>query len=150
MIQNKTREIATNIGNHSFSASSGCLEQLRKRHCISFKSISGEVSSVNLEDVSTFLTKLSTIMPKYLLKDIYNIDETGLFFRALPSKPMNLKNEKCVGGKMSKERLTILHCVNMAGDKEKLLVIGKAAKPRPFRNITINSLSVIWKSNRKA
>lgn len=150
LIQNKAKEIAAEIGAPNFSASSGWLEKFRKRHCISFKSISGEAASVNMADVSTFLDKVSSIVAKYSPKDIYNIDETGLFFRALPSKTMHLKKEKCIGGKLSKERVTILHCVNMAGEKEKLLVIGKAAKPRAFKNISINELPVTWKSNHKA
>ena len=33
------------------------------------------------------------------LKDIYNADEFGLFYQALPTKTMELKGEKCTGGK---------------------------------------------------
>ena len=60
-------------------------------------------------------------------EDVYNADESGLFFRALPNRTLALNSEKCAGSKLSKERLTILFCVNMLGEKEKLLVIGKAA-----------------------
>ena len=68
----------------------------------------------------------------------------------LPDKTFALKGETCTGGKMAKDRLTILHCVNMAGEKERLFVIGKAAKPRAFRNINLNNLPVTWRSNKKA
>ncbi|XP_066253836.1 tigger transposable element-derived protein 6-like [Euwallacea similis] len=37
---------------------------------------------------------------------MYNADETDLFLRALPDK--TYKSEKCSGGKLSKERLSIL------------------------------------------
>ena len=50
---------------------------------------------------------------------------------------MALKSEKCFGGKLSKKKLTILFCVNMRGEKEKLLVIEKAARPRAFKNMKI-------------
>ena len=63
---------------------------------------------------------------------------------------MALKSEKCFGGKLSKERLTILFCVNMIGEKEKLLVIGKAARPRAFKNMKISDLPAYWKHNKKA
>jgi hypothetical protein len=36
------------------------------------------------------------------------------------------------------------------GRNGKPLVIGKAAKPRCVKNLKINNLSVIWRSNKKA
>jgi hypothetical protein len=51
---------------------------------------------------------------------------------------------------MSKERLTVLLCGNMVGEMEKPLVIGKAANPRCFKSLKINSLPVIWRNNKKA
>lgn len=61
---------------------------------------------------------------------IYNADETGLFVRTLPVKTLVLKFVKFIGGELSKERFTVLYCVNLAGKKQPLLVIGKAARPR--------------------
>ena len=86
----------------------------------------------------------------YQCEDVYNADESGLFFRALPDKTLALKSEKCSGGKLSKERLTVLFCASMTGQKEKLLVIGKSARPRALKNVSIKDLPVIWKSNKKA
>ena len=68
--------------------------------------------------LAAIMVKLPSLINGYLPRDIYNADETGLYFKALPNKTMTLKNEKCTGGKLSRERITILHCVNMAGDKE--------------------------------
>jgi hypothetical protein len=36
----------------------------------------------------------------------------------------------------------------MVEEMEKPLVIGKAAKPRSFKDLKINNLSVIWRSNK--
>jgi hypothetical protein len=66
-----------------------------------------------------------------------------IVFRALPTKSLAVKGEKCTGGKMSKERLVLL-CGNMAGEMEKLLMTAKAAKPRCFKNLKMNHLPVIW------
>jgi hypothetical protein len=41
-------------------------------------------------------------------------------------------------------RIDVLLCGNMVGEMEKPLVIGKAAKPRCFKNRTINNLPLIW------
>jgi hypothetical protein len=49
---------------------------------------------------------LELISPHEPKTVIYNADETGLFFRTLPTKSLTVKGEKCTGGKMSKERLT--------------------------------------------
>ncbi|GBN04905.1 hypothetical protein AVEN_221375-1 [Araneus ventricosus] len=48
------------------------------------------------------------------------MDETALFFRALPNKSMIQKSEEARGGKIPKERLTISFCVSAAGEKEAL------------------------------
>lgn len=150
LIRTKAKEIAGSLGNQSFNASSGWLAKFRARHNITFKAISGEAASVNYDDVASFLEKLPSLIRGYSPSNIYNADETGLFFRALPNKTLTLKNEKCIGGKLPKERVTILHCANMNGDKEKLLVIGKANKPRAFKHINPHELPVTWKSNKKA
>jgi hypothetical protein len=109
-----------------------------------------DVSHVNPGDVESFISKIPSLLRGYIPRDIYNADETGLFFRALPNKTFAFRGEKCAGGKMAKERLTIMACVNMAGDSEKLLVIGKSARPRAFRKLNLDSLPVTWRSNKKA
>jgi hypothetical protein len=78
------------------------------------------------------------------------VDETGFFYRALPTKSLAVKGEKYTRGKMSKERLTVLLCGNMVEEMEKPLVFGKAAKPRSFKNLKINNLPVIWRNNTKS
>ncbi|XKL68767.1 hypothetical protein PGB90_006536 [Kerria lacca] len=41
-------------------------------------------------------------------------------------------------------------CVNMIGDFEKLLIIGKAKKPRCFKNFNVDRLNMTWEANQKA
>lgn len=45
---------------------------------------------------------LKLIIKRYEPKNINNFDETGLFFRALPSKTLSVKNKKFIRGKLSK------------------------------------------------
>lgn len=150
LVKAKAKEVANDLRYDKFSASDGWLQKWRRRHNISFKCISGESADVSQESVDQFLQKLPTMLLGYKPEDIYNADESGLYFRALPDKTLAFKSEKCVGGKMSKERLTILFCTNMVGEKEKLLVIGKAARPRALKNVPLNNLPVTWTSNKKA
>lgn len=82
-------------------------------------------------------------------KNVFNADETGLFFKCLPDRILTFKNEKCHGGKLSKERVTLLFAVNMDGsEKLRLLFIGKSAKPRCFKNV--KSLPVTYRNNKKS
>lgn len=150
LVKAKAREIAEQSGCVSFTASDGWLQKWRKRHNISFKCISGEAADANPEDVNQFVENLPSMLIGYQPEDIYNADESGLFFRALPDRTLTFKSEKCTGGKLSKERLTILFCVSMTGHKEELLVIGKAKHPRAFKNVDARELPATWKSNKKA
>lgn len=72
------------------------------------------------------------------------------FFRALPEKTMCLKNEACKGGTIPKERLTVLLYVNMIGEFETPLIIGKTKKPRYFKGIDVNQLNIDWRANSRA
>ena len=80
-------------------------------------------------------TTLPTILSRYDLNQIYNIDEFGLFYRAQSNKSLYLKNENCVGGKRRKLRLTGLTAANAVGEKLPLSVIGKSKKSRCFKHI---------------
>jgi hypothetical protein len=63
--------------------------------------------------------------------DVYNQDETGIFWRQLPTR--SLATMKRAGGKKIKERVTVSLTCNFTGnDKRPLLLIGKAKRPRSF------------------
>ena len=72
-------------------------------------------------------------MKEYKANDIFNCDETGLFFKMMPKRTLAFKGEPCHRGKNNKERLSVLLCCN-ADRSEKLMpiVIGKSKKPRSF------------------
>ena len=87
-------------------------------------------------------------MSKYELKDIYNADEFGLFYQALPDKSLHYKSERCNSGKHSKVRLTGLAAGNATGEKLPLFVIGKYAKPRCFSGV--KNLPCRYRSQKKS
>ena len=84
------------------------------------------------------------------LRMCINMDETGVFFRALPDKTLVVNGQDCKGGKRSKERITVVMCCNMDGQFVKPLVIGKTERPRCFRNLDVKTLPVTWRNNKKA
>jgi len=82
-------------------------------------------------------------------RNVFNADETGLFFKCLPTHTLGFKNERCHGGKGSKERVTLLLAANMDGsEKLKPVMIGKSAKPRCFKGI--KSFPMHYRANIKA
>jgi hypothetical protein len=93
--------------------------------------------------------QLLKIFGGYEPKNIYNADETGLFFRLPPNKTLSLKGDPCNGGKNSMERITVLLACSADGtDKLPPLDIGKSENPRCFKNV--RQLPTKYVANRKA
>lgn len=92
---------------------------------------------------------MESLLRDYEPHNIFNADETGLFFKYLPDRTLTFKDEKYHSGKHSKERITILVCANMSGtEKRKMFVIGKSIKHRCFSGV--KSLPVDYAANKKA
>jgi hypothetical protein len=114
------------------------------------KNACGESADESEEDCTNWKRDvLPNLLKNYRECDVFNADETGLFFKCLPDKTLTFKYEKCHGGKHSKERVTLLLATNMDGsEKIKLLLIGKSKNPRCFRGT--KWLPVDYESNSKA
>ena len=125
------------------------IDRWKFRNEIVCKKLHGEAESVNQQAVDNWQnSRLLEILKEFEPENIFNTDETGLFFKCLPDRTHVLKHENCAGGKMSKERLTVLVSASMMGEKLPLLVIGKSAKPRCFKGV--KRLPLEYKSNSKA
>lgn len=149
LLKEKAKKFADSLKIDDFKASNGWLDGFKKRHSISFRKICGEEKAVNSEVCESWLEDLPKLTDGYSPTNIYNADETGLFYKCLPDRTLTLKNETCKGGKHSKERITVLLATDMTGqNKLPPLVIGKSAKPRCFKGV--KSLPFTYKSNKKA
>ena len=93
---------------------------------------------------------LKSICSGYLPKDIFNMDETGYFYRSLPDKTLEVKARECKGGKLAKDRITIALTCSWAGEKLPPLVIGKPKTPRCFRNTDLTKLNSTYSASKKA
>ncbi|XP_013774244.1 tigger transposable element-derived protein 6-like [Limulus polyphemus] len=150
LIQEKAVMLSVELGLDDFSASNGWLDRFQKRRNISCSVLSGEGASVNEETVNDWCSHLESICEGYSLKDIFNADETGLFYRALPTRSQVIRGDKCHGSKNSKERITVLLGCSATGEKLTPLVIGRAANPRCFRGYSTSSLPVTYQANKRA
>ncbi|XP_055824963.1 uncharacterized protein LOC129893449 [Solanum dulcamara] len=67
--------------NPEFSFSSGWLERFKLRCKIKSYTCFGESSSVIMKNIENELPNIQSKLDQFELKDIYNMDETGLFYR---------------------------------------------------------------------
>lgn len=122
----------------SFQASEGWFFNFKRRTGIRFLKICGEKLDSDSAAVQPFINRLNAKIEEMGVTEeqIYNADETGLYYRVLPENTYVSLNEKSAAGhKKSKERLTAMLCANASGTHKVLpLIIGKARKPRCFKS----------------
>ena len=109
--------LSASMGLADFTASNGWLESWQKRFSVRLTTLCGEAADVPEYVVADWAKRLSSITAGYAMADIYNADETGLYFRALPNRSMVLHDDPCKGIKTSKERITVLLGCSAAGHK---------------------------------
>ena len=103
ILQQQALKIATSLGKEGFSASEGWLCKWKARYNIKKYNICGESELVDLTVADDWKENLGQMVHGYNLKDVFNMDETGYFFRALPTKSLNKVGQMCKGGKQSKD-----------------------------------------------
>ena len=115
----------------------GWLEGFKSRNGIRKRKQHGEAASANMDGAEDRMVELRVIVEPYPLKDVYNMDETGLFWKATPDT--TLATEALSGTKKQKARISLGNCSNADGsDKPPLLVIGLSLKPHCFLRNRIN------------
>ncbi|CAF0866274.1 unnamed protein product [Brachionus calyciflorus] len=113
-IQQQALKYATMLNRLDFKASNGWLCNFKSRNKISFKTSCGEAGLVDDKQLKNWKENvLPDLIKDYDIKDIFNADETALFYKAVSEKTNTYKNMKCDRIKVSKERITILFCCNM-------------------------------------
>lgn len=141
LIKTKAKEIFRKINpekdESAFVASNGWFDRFKRRHGIRFLTVSGEKVSADLTSITPFIHRLRAKMQEMNIteKQLYNADESGLYYRLLPNKTFVAATEKSAPGRKSaKERITFMLCANADGThKVKVLVIGKSKNPRCFK-----------------
>jgi len=91
------------------------------------------------------------LIRNYASHDVYNTDETGLFWLQAPDNTLVIKAQS--GTKKKKSRITLLPTANADGThKLDLWVIGHFKNPRPFGKNSCKTLGLpfVWRYNKKA
>ncbi|XP_053969096.1 jerky protein homolog-like [Anastrepha ludens] len=147
----KAKIFAEKMDNLSeFKASDGWLRNFKARHGIRELDLCGEKLSADNTAAEKFIEEFKTKIENYDPEFVFNADETGLNWKALPRKTLASKRETSAPGhKVSKDRVTVLTCANSTGNHRlPLLLIGKSKNPRAFKNV--KKLPVVYKNQNKA
>ncbi|KAJ5751479.1 mariner-Tc1 transposon family protein [Penicillium nucicola] len=135
---------------HWIVLTNGWLEAFQSRESIRNRLHAGEDGSTP-ESASEAMIPIRQALGAYHPRDIFNCDETALYWRRTPVRSLATKNLS--GKKQQKSRITALFCCNSDGS-EKLIpwFIGAARNPRAFTaaHININNFNLQWRSNKKA
>lgn len=144
----------SNLAEVQFQASKGWFERFKQRQNLHNIKFTGQAASADTVAASLYPKTLKDIVDAggYLTSQVFNADETGIYWKRMPNRTFISKEEKTVPGfKVSKERLTLLLSGNAAGDcKNKPLLIHTSENPRALKGISKKSLPVHWMSNKKA
>ena len=136
-----------------FTASPTWVGRFTARHALISVRLRGKAGSVNISDVSQGIAQFCENLSTYDVDNIYNMDETGLFFNLFPRQSYVLESEsgktlRGVTGMGAKDRVTLFVCTNATGTRKlPRAMIGKAKKPRCF---SLSLPAVPYMSQRNA
>lgn len=117
-----------------FKASDGWFDGFKKRYKLRSCKLSGESASSEVNKYRQELQMIKDEIGKFDPDDVYNMDETGLFYKMLPDRTYCLECETNPhGSKQQKDRITVILCCNLSGThKIPVAVIGSSKKPHCF------------------
>ncbi|GIY50854.1 tigger transposable element-derived protein 1 [Caerostris darwini] len=140
----------------SFKASRGWFENFKKRSSIHSVVRHGEAASSDMKAAEDYIKTFSDLIKAqgYISQQVFNCDETGLFWKKMPNRTYITAEEKMIPGhKPMKDRLILALCANASADcKIKPLLVYHSENPRAFKSHKIlkETLQVMWRSNPKA
>ncbi|XP_067136655.1 jerky protein homolog-like [Centruroides vittatus] len=153
MICEKALEMNKKLGgNADFKATNGWLKRFKSRHGIRQSDKRAEKLLADTEATEYLKVCFKNMIDKegYKKTNVYNADETGLYWKKMPTKTVISENEMSAPGfKASKSRVTVMVCTNVTGTHRlPLLIIGKSKNPRCFKGI--KNLPVTYKNQKNS
>jgi len=125
------------------------MSNFKKRNNIKQYRVTGEAGSAPIEDLPKYREELQSLIQQYSLEDVYNADETALYWKLEPRK--SLARGPVTGVKKPKDRITIMLACNLTGThKLPAVFIHKYKTPRCILNIDKKTLPVLYYWNNSA
>ena len=124
------------------------------RHGLRELALSSESLSADMNAVAPFQQKLQKLMQEegYSRDQVFNADETGLWWKQLPSKSLcHAREIKPKNNKKAKDRITLMACANASGTFYlPLMFVNRSMKPRCFKHMDMSSLPVDYFTQNKS
>ncbi|QRV90089.1 tigger transposable element-derived protein [Ceratobasidium sp. AG-Ba] len=151
LIRLKAKQIAKEIGipqGEMIAFSDGWLTRFKQRWGLKHYVFHGEAGSAPVDTIDGHQQTLRQILTRYSPANRINVDETALPYRNSPTG--GLASKALPGLKVDKTRLTYVVGTSQTGEKFKPLVIGRAKRPRCFKNGTPEDYGFYYRYNEKA
>lgn len=151
MLIAKARQLAKSLGisEEQLKFSPGWFDSYKQRYGYRVYRFHGEAGLVSPADVAAARVHMIKILKEYKPECIYNMDETGLYYRMPPDK--GLATKQLSGVKPDKTRITMGFTANADGsDLRRPFFIGKAKNPRCFKKKSGEALGFEYYWNKSA
>ncbi|CAN0416956.1 unnamed protein product, partial [Ectocarpus sp. 12 AP-2014] len=146
MIQTQAAKFASEMNVTDFNASKGWLHRFLGRYGFTHINLHGEAGDVDRTKAEKEIAKIREQLEGFDVELIFNMDETGLFYRYFPrgtyitraegAAGVNKKTARGSKAMKAKDRCTVIACCNTTGSlKVPLAVIHTAKKPMVFGRV---------------
>ncbi|XP_053572819.1 tigger transposable element-derived protein 1-like [Bombina bombina] len=141
-------------GDENFLGSKGWFMRFKSRNKFRSVKLTGEATSADAEAAAAFPAKFQAIVQEgnYPPDLIFNVDETGLYWKKLPPRTFISREEQSAPGfKPARDRLTLLLGANVSGTlKLKPMLVYHSQTPRALKGLNKAMLPVYWRWNKRA
>ena len=84
LLKEKAECFALSLGLQGFEATNGWLHRWKERHSLVYKKLHGESADADHQAADKWREILPSVVEGWSPGNIYNLDETGLYYRAIP------------------------------------------------------------------
>ncbi|KFD62404.1 hypothetical protein M514_00894 [Trichuris suis] len=144
---------ASSAESEFFTASRGWFERFKKRSKLHNVQMTGEAASADKEAAAVYPPSLKKLIDErgYSSQQIFNVDETSLFWKRMPKRTYIAQEEKSAAGfEPVKDHITLLLGGNASGDlKLKPVAVYHSETPTAMKGYSKPHLPVIWSSNKR-
>jgi hypothetical protein len=159
VILNKAKSLFDEICEESdttetFTASKGWFNRFKNRSKIHNVKVSGEAASADFAVAGEYSSEFKRLVDEgnYHPDLVFNVDETGLYWKRLPSRTYIACEESSAPGfKVVNDRLALLLGGNASGNfKLKPMLVYHSETPLVMKGMVETRPPVFWRSNKKA
>jgi len=149
IIRVEAQNTASMMGITDFSISNGWLEKFKKRNDIKSQIRLGEAGEAAGLDFDSMRTELQSILANWDENNIFNCDETALFWKLEPKRTMVKGGGRQARKKKPKDRVTVMLATSVNGEKLPPVFIHKYQTPAALRGLDKSTFPVHYYWNAK-